>query len=243
MSEYNNMNESFVLVMPSYNEEGRIKKTLEAWVKIIKKVPGSEILIIDGDSTDKTGQIVTDFSKKNKFVKLIQKPREGYGKDLIYGYRQALKSKHQWIFQTDADNSFKSSDFFKLWKMRESSPLILGRRLIRNDAPYRLIMATIIQFCITMLFKKVIYDSNIPFRLIKSTYLRNYINIIPQTTIAPNLFLSILGSGAGYNLQFIPVKHYFRNNSQNTRRIIKGALKGITELIAFRSNFPQKLLK
>ncbi len=104
-----------ILIMPSYNEGIRIKKTLNGWSQIIKKLPGSEILIIDGNSTDNTPEVVKEFAKTHKFVKLFQKPREGYGKDLLAGYQATLKTKHKWIFQTDSDMAFRPSDFFDLW--------------------------------------------------------------------------------------------------------------------------------
>jgi len=225
--------DTFLLVMPSFNEEGHIKQTLASVHQIIKSVPGSEILIVDANSTDKTAQIINNFSKKNKGITIIQKERGGYGKDLLHGYNLALKTRHTWIFQTDSDFPFDPSDFLKLWAKRDLSPLILGFRKRRNDPFYRTILAWVIEVAILLLTRKFIKDSNIPFRLIKSDYLKRTLKKIPPATIAPNIFLSILASTDGHHLQHIPVSHYSRNKSKNAGRIARGALQGILELVLF----------
>ena len=225
--------ETFILIMPSYNEEKRIEKTVNSWVEIVKKFPRSEILIIDGDSNDQTRDKIKTLSKKYNFVKLIHKPREGYGKDLIFGYKLALESRHKWIFQTDADGHFESTDFYKLWNKRQSSSFIVGRRFKRRDSKYRLILASLIELWITILFNKRIKDSNIPFRLIRRSYLKEILHKVPPSTIAPNIFLTILAARDGHKLHHIPVKHRARHSDLNKTRIFKGALKGFIELMIF----------
>jgi glycosyltransferase involved in cell wall biosynthesis len=233
MTQKKKTKETFIVVMPSFNEEERIEKTIRSWAKIIDKVPGSEILIIDGSSTDRTPKIIQRLQKEFKFLKLINKKREGYGKDLIHGYKIALKSAHDWIFQTDADSPFNIKDFFKLWSKRHTSPFIIARRYKRRDVRYRIVLAWAIELWIAVLFNKKIKDANIPFRLIRQKYLKNILNLIPQNTIAPNLFLTIIASRDGHDLHHIPVEHYFRNNSQNSSRLLKGAIKGFFELTMF----------
>lgn len=225
--------DTFILVMPSFNEERRIKKTILSWVKIIEKVPGSEILIIDGNSTDRTRNIIRKLQDEYNNITLVHKKREGYGKDLITGYKKAIKSKHNYIFQTDTDAPFRSQDFFKLWKKRNSSPFIVGRRYKREDPKYRLILASLIEIWIIILFGRKIKDPNIPFRLINRKYLEKMLMKVPLSTIAPNIYLTVMASIEGFNLQHIPIKHYARNNNHNNYRLIKGALKGFFELLLF----------
>lgn len=225
--------DTFVLVMPSFNEEKRIKKTIISWTKIIEKIPGSEILIIDGSSTDKTRKIIKKLQHEYKYISLIHKKREGYGKDLIAGYQKVLKSKHNFIFQTDTDSPFNSKDFFKLWQKRHLSPFIIGRRYKRKDTKYRLILASLVEVWVTILFGKRIKDPNIPFRLISRKYLKKILEKVPPSTIAPNIYLTIIASIDGFNPYCIPVKHYFRKNKNNNLRILKGAFRGFFELIIF----------
>jgi len=51
------------VIVPSYNEEKYIKKCLEGWVNQNYPKDRYEILVYDGMSTDKTGEIVRSFEK------------------------------------------------------------------------------------------------------------------------------------------------------------------------------------
>lgn len=67
-----NKNLKFTIITPSYNEEKDIRKTLEGFVNLT--YPDKEILIID-DSTDKTPEIIKEFSSRG--VQLIKGPKKG----------------------------------------------------------------------------------------------------------------------------------------------------------------------
>jgi glycosyltransferase involved in cell wall biosynthesis len=62
------------IVIPAYNEEKRIGKTLEAYgtffedKKKNKEIDNFEILIVINGTTDKTEEVVKTFSKKYKEI-------------------------------------------------------------------------------------------------------------------------------------------------------------------------------
>ena len=60
------------IVIPAYNKEKRIKGTLES---LVDRFDGSCEIIIVSESSDKTDDIVTEFSKKQGFVKLLASGR------------------------------------------------------------------------------------------------------------------------------------------------------------------------
>ena len=228
------MKETFIIVMPAYNEEKNIERTISSWVPIIKNHPGSEILVINDGSKDKTADKLQGLAAKYKFLKIIHKKNEGHGKTILLGYKKAISSSHDWIFQTDSDGHFDPNDFYKLWGERKLSNCILGHRHKRKDGLHRIILSHLISIWIFILFGKYIKDPNIPFRLIKRTYLKEAIKIIPEGVFAPNIFLSILAAKHGYNLHHIPVKHKSTKKSHsNALKILKGALQGFAQLTLF----------
>ncbi|HKM59975.1 MAG TPA: glycosyltransferase family 2 protein, partial [Candidatus Bathyarchaeia archaeon] len=56
------------IVIPAYNEEKRIRRTLEC---LVDQFNGSCEILIVSESKDKTNDIVTEFSKNSAVVKLL----------------------------------------------------------------------------------------------------------------------------------------------------------------------------
>lgn len=98
-----------VAIIPTYNEKENIGPMLEAWLKIAQENPKYEfeILNVDGNSPDGTGEITKKYSQKYKNIHLLRGPRQGMGKELINGYRFAIeKLKADVIIPIDADFQF-----------------------------------------------------------------------------------------------------------------------------------------
>ena len=114
------MKPELTVILPVYNEEKRIEKTINSWITIIKAHTGSEILVINDGSTDKTNQRLKKLNQRHKFLNVIHKKNEGHGKTILLGYEKAIQTKHDWVFQTDSDGHFFPKDFEKLWEKRKT---------------------------------------------------------------------------------------------------------------------------
>src|SRR3989304_9974107 len=86
------------VVIPTLNEAGNI---LEALTTIEEELAyPKEIIVVDGDSTDGTKEIVKDAS----FCKLIIEPRRGYGLALRTGIKHA---KGDVVVMVDGDGTYE----------------------------------------------------------------------------------------------------------------------------------------
>jgi dolichol-phosphate mannosyltransferase len=242
----NMKNESFIIVMPAYNEEGCIDKVVSSWIELVKKYPGSELLVINDGSKDKTQNKLKLLQIKFKELKVINKKNEGHGATIMRGYEEALNSSHEWVFQTDSDNQFSPKDFGKIWKKRNMSGFILGFRQNRNDAPQRIFIAKLIVVFNLFFFATYIKDANIPYRLMKRKYLKRLLNAMPKNLFAPNIFLSILAVKDKQKVCCIPVSHKFRKTGQVSFvkwKLINSCLRGLKELILFRIKLGKMLMQ
>jgi len=70
MAEKENNKLIFYIVIPAYNEEKFIFKTLDSLVKQTQ-IP-NKIIVVDDNSTDNTADIVTEFCQQYDFIDLIQ---------------------------------------------------------------------------------------------------------------------------------------------------------------------------
>lgn len=67
------MNKDFSVILPTYNEEGHIKRLIIDLIKIFKKKK-LEIIIVDDNSTDLT---ISEVKKiKNKNIKIILRKKK-----------------------------------------------------------------------------------------------------------------------------------------------------------------------
>jgi dolichyl-phosphate beta-glucosyltransferase len=104
---------SVSIVIPAYNEAGRIAQTLEKIRKYLQEQNQSaEILVVNDGSDDDTVSIVRSFSSEWKELRLIQNPGN-YGKGFSVK-NGTLHAKGDIVLFTDADLSAPISEMPKL---------------------------------------------------------------------------------------------------------------------------------
>lgn len=103
------MNPYISIIIPAYNEEARIKNTLES-IKNIKEI--DEIVVIDDGSSDKTAEVASSIANEKIIVLRLDKNR-GKGYALNYGLKTAMKNADIIGF-LDADLENSASEVEKL---------------------------------------------------------------------------------------------------------------------------------
>jgi glycosyltransferase involved in cell wall biosynthesis len=124
------------LVMPAYNEAAGIAEAVaEAHESLAGLGYDFEILVIDDGSCDETAAIVNDLATLWPRVQLISHPRNlGYGAALRTGFEAA---RYELVAFTDADGQFYLEDIDDLVALTRSYPIVVGRRVKRQDPARR----------------------------------------------------------------------------------------------------------
>lgn len=96
------------IIMPAYNEEKRIGRTLEVYGSYFEAERQSglldyEILVVINGTTDDTEGVVKKYCKTNKRVIFMNLKKGGKGYAVIQGFKDALKRKNDLIGFVDAD--------------------------------------------------------------------------------------------------------------------------------------------
>ncbi|MCI3987884.1 glycosyltransferase family 2 protein, partial [Bacillus vallismortis] len=70
------------VLIPAHNEEVVIRQTLKAMVNLYYPKDRLEIIVINDNSSDRTGDIVGEFSRQYDFIKMVvtKPPHAGKGK-------------------------------------------------------------------------------------------------------------------------------------------------------------------
>ncbi|MCM3585500.1 glycosyltransferase [Mesobacillus maritimus] len=94
------------VLIPAHNEEVVIKETLQAMVKLNYPKDKLEVIVINDNSSDRTGEIASSFVKEYPFVKVVQTVPPFAGKGKSSALNQGLaESKGDVIVVYDADNT------------------------------------------------------------------------------------------------------------------------------------------
>ena len=113
------------VVIPAYNEENAIEKTIKEIQKVMKKNKidkGSEIIIVNDGSTDNTKSV----AEKCGAIVVNNPTNMGYGFSLKRGIKQA---KNEMIVITDADLTYPFSSVPEMIKIKEEGfDLVVGAR-------------------------------------------------------------------------------------------------------------------
>lgn len=110
------------IVIPAYNEEKRIGKTLEAYSSFFrnlvekKEIKKFELLIVMNGCIDRTIEVVKKYKKKFVEILYLDLKESGKGLAIIEGFRDALKRSNELIGFVDADLATKPEAFYDLVK-------------------------------------------------------------------------------------------------------------------------------
>lgn len=126
------------IVIPALNEEKRIGKTLDAYLKFFgdlkkKKVLDFEIIIVLNACQDKTPEIAENYSKKHKEVTYLSLDRKGKGLAIITGFSEALRRESELIGFVDADLATLPNSFYELVKNSEKGDCIIASRALKDS--------------------------------------------------------------------------------------------------------------
>jgi len=117
-----------LIIIPTYNEHDNITALLQS---IFAVVPHINVLIIDDNSPDGTGQIVDQISAQDRRVRVLHRSGKlGLGTAYIQGFQIALAHGFDLIFEMDADFSHDPSYLPTFIEAAQSADLVIGSRYI-----------------------------------------------------------------------------------------------------------------
>jgi glycosyltransferase involved in cell wall biosynthesis len=150
------------VVIPTLNEAGNILETVTTIHKELAYP--KEIIIVDGNSTDGTQEIV----KNTDFCRLIVEPRRGYGLALRTGIKNA---KGDVVVMVDGDGTYEVRHINRLIEtlIKENAELCQATRMydLRKAMGFTNFVANkIITFCFDFFYSQFLSDTQSGFRAI-----------------------------------------------------------------------------
>ncbi len=117
-----------LVVIPTYNERENILALIP---EVFQTTPTVEILVVDDNSPDGTGDVVRSLQGKYPQLHLLSRAgKEGLGKAYLAGFRWGLEKGYEAIAQMDADFSHRPEDLKSLLEALPAYDFVMGSRWV-----------------------------------------------------------------------------------------------------------------
>jgi len=117
-----------VMVIPTYNEAGNISWIVE---RLRAAQPEVDVMIVDDNSPDGTGQLADDLAAADPQVSVIHRTEKaGLGAAYLHGFAVALERGYDVIGEMDADGSHQPEQLERLLTAIRNADLVIGSRWI-----------------------------------------------------------------------------------------------------------------
>ena len=166
-SANNPVDEKVWVVVPALDEAESLQKLIPEILANLDEVsPGGHLLIVDDGSTDRTPDVVSDFSSKDARVSLISVPtNRGKSAALEQGFETALGAGATYVLTMDADGQDDPSELSALVvRLSQGSDLVIGARGKRQDRFIKRTTSLLYNFVVRKVSGLTVEDSNSGFK-------------------------------------------------------------------------------
>jgi len=122
-----------VVIIPTYNEKGNIEPLIG---RVVEELPDAQILIVDDDSPDGTGEIANSLVSRHpgSVAVLHRQRKEGLGAAYVAGFLHAMEAwpDSEFLIQMDADFSHDPSYLGPMVEAAADADLVIASRYTRG---------------------------------------------------------------------------------------------------------------
>ena len=219
------------IIIPAYNEEKRIKHTLDC---LVERFDSSCEILVVSESTDKTNEIVTEFSKNSPYVGLVaSSKRLGKGGAFKKGF---ANSHGEVVMLLDSDLPVPISDVEKLIftigkvDVAVASREVDGTKILVERPLTREFASKAFSLFFNALFDVGVKDTQCGCKAFKRKVLQNVLCDVESNGFEFDAELLFKCKRKGYTVEEVPVTWSYKSDSKldlsmDTLKMGKGVLK------------------
>jgi len=122
------MPERALVIVPTYNEAPNLGNVVPL---ILAQDPRLEVLVVDDNSPDGTGQLADGLARGEARVHVLHREgKRGLGTAYVTGFRWALERGYDYVFEMDADLSHDPAHLKDFLKAVAEADLVIGSRYL-----------------------------------------------------------------------------------------------------------------
>jgi dolichol-phosphate mannosyltransferase len=120
-----------LIVVPTYNERDNV---VEISQRLLAALPIGEILFVDDNSPDGTGELLDELAGREPRVHVLHRAGKlGLGTAYVEGFRWGLERDYDYLFETDADGSHDPKYLAGMVALLEAgADAVVGSRYVKG---------------------------------------------------------------------------------------------------------------
>jgi dolichyl-phosphate beta-glucosyltransferase len=230
---------SVSIVVPAFNEAGRIAESVRKIDAFIRQSPVPlDLIIVDDGSTDKTAEVVSGLNARN--LRLIRN-NENHGKG--YTVRQGvLAATGKYVLFTDADLSAPIEELNKLLDIaiREGADIVIGSRAVDrryieiHQSRLREVGGIVFNLMVRVLLGLRLHDTQCGFKLFHRERSRNVFAKLTTFGFGFDPELLFLAERQGLKIREAPVRWSHAEGSKV--KFLRDGVRMFFDLVRIRWN-------
>jgi glycosyltransferase involved in cell wall biosynthesis len=234
------MDNSLLVVIPAFNEEAVLGRTLDA---LLQEVSSNQVLVVSDGSRDKTSQIVND-----RKINLLELPFNlGVGAAMRAGFQYAKENGFQKVIQFDADLQHQPKYIKEIVSKLNALDVVVGSRFAgKSDYKVSLVRSLamgLLKDSVTRHIGKKMTDVTSGFRGANKKAIDIFADFYPSEYLADTVESLIMAHDKGLSIGEIPVTMQERQGGMPSQNIFRSTLylfRSILVIIATLTVKPRK---
>lgn len=226
------------VVIPAYNEEHRLLKTLEQVHSFLQSQPyTAEVLVVENGSQDRTFDVAQAFAQRHSLVRVLQEAGRGKGRAVRRGM---LAARGEYRFMCDADLSMPVDEINHfLPPVLQDFDIAIGSReapgSIRfNEPQYRHLGGRAVNTIIRLLALPGLNDTQCGFKCFHAPIAEKLCQLQTLTGWSFDIELLYIARQRGYHIVEVPIHWYF--NTESKLNVVQDAVKMVLDIFAIHLN-------
>jgi glycosyltransferase involved in cell wall biosynthesis len=232
---------SIAAVLPAYNEEAIIERTVRHVAGVLSSLAHDfEVIVTNDGSRDRTGQILADLQQREPELHLRVVTHEsnlGYGAALASGFSAAHK---ELVFLTDGDKQFDVRELSQfIPAMDPQTDMVIGWRRNRADPFMRKLNAFGWKMVVNLLFGYTARDVDCAFKLFRRRVWESLTVHARGATFSAEFLIK--ARRLGFRVKELPVSHLPRTAGHPTGARPDVIVRAFVELFRLWRNLDSEL--
>ncbi len=223
------------IIIPAWNEEKRIGKTLDEMMGFLeKKNPDYEIVVSSNGSRDNTDQLIKKYSRKNKKIKLVSSPISGKARALKTAFPE---TKGNIVIFADADNSSKIRDIWKLVEEIKNYDVVIASRSVKELITVRQplsreLSGKFMSLLVRVMFHLPIRDTQCGYKVFRRPVLEKVFHLVRSQKWEFDVELLVRAKNAGFTIKEKPIP--WEDDVRSRLKLFPDALEMFYNIFKFR---------